>query len=172
MDNNKKIIGYNRVSSQKQDAEKYTYYLDLYANRKRLVYDEIVLEKVSATNTTLSKRKLWELINNKRIGLIVIPNVSRCVRSMPDAVDLVRILKNSRKDLTIVFADRKLELCKDVSNEDEHYFYELVITAAREIYQRSEIISLGLKKARDRGVKLGRPNKSSLDKKRKEIMAM
>lgn len=91
---------------------------------------------------------------------------------MPDAVDLIRFLKTSRKDLSIVFADRKLELNKEVSNEDEHYFYELVITAVREIYQRSEIINLVLKKTRDSGVKFGRPNKSSLDKKRKEIMAM
>lgn len=171
MVNDKKIVGYNRVSSQKQDAEKYLYFLYSYEQRTGEKLDEIILEKISSTNTALKKRKLWTLILDESISKIVIPNVSRCIRSIPDAVDLTNILKTDRPDLTIHFVDRKLDLNILISKEDEHHFYELVISAAREIYQRSEIITLGLKKAKDNGVKLGRPTTSSLDKRSKEIFA-
>lgn len=166
-----KTIGHSRVSSKKQDAEKYSYYFDLYEKRTGNKIDEIVMENKSATKISIKERVLWKLIDDKEIKTIVIPNVSRCVRSVPDAVDLVRFLKNERTDLTIVIEDRRLELNDNMSNEDENYFYDLANTSSRENSQRAEVVKLALKKTKARGVKLGRPNKYGLDEHRNKIMA-
>lgn len=150
------IAFYGRVSSQKQDVEKFDYYRDEYEKRTGEKIEKVLYEKISATKTTIQERELWELVNDPEIKKIICPAVSRIGRSVPDAVDLLRELRNLRDDLEIYIMDKNLTIKKDMSPGDEYHFYDLINNAALEIHNRSEFIKMGLKRRKDKGLPLGR----------------
>lgn len=165
-------VGYSRVSTKKQDVDKYTHYFERYEKRTGSTIDKVVLEKVSATKVELKKRMLWALLHDESVKTIVIPNASRCVRSIRDAVKIIDILQDFRKDLSIIIEDRRLILNHETSSEDENYFYELVITASRETSQRSETIKLGLSRRKEAGFPLGGNRTRKLEKHKNRIFSL
>ncbi len=86
-------------------------------------------------------------------------------------MDLLRELKNVRDDLEIYVVNKNITVKKHMAPGDEYHFYDLINSADKEIMGRIEFIKLGIERARKQGKTIGRPRKSKLDEKRKEIMA-
>lgn len=165
------IIGYSRVSSSKQDIEKYNFFFHNYEKISGEKIDNLVFEKISATKTSIKERKIWDLIQDKNIEKIIVPSISRLGRSVPDSVDLLREIKNYRSNLKIYIVNKNITIKKDMSPGDEYHFYDLINSAGKEIINRVEFIKLGIERARKQGKTIGRPKKSKLDQFKKEILA-
>lgn len=150
------ISFYGRVSSKKQDVEKFKYYIAEYEKRTKEKIEVTVFEKISATKTTIQERKLWDLVNNQKVKKIIVPAVSRVGRSVPDGVDLIRKIRELRDDLEIYVMDKNLTIKKDMNPGDEYHFYDLLNNAALEVHNRSEFVRMGLRRRKEAGLHIGR----------------
>jgi len=155
------VIGYMRVSSDKQDLEKQKHLLWQYAHSQQIVIDTFVQVEMS-TQKSQRERRIEELLALLQAGdLLLVAELSRLGRNMLETLLLVNTLLE--KDVQIVFV-RQPEL----STNGRHGQLLLAIYGHFAQTER-EYISLrtkqGLAAARAQGKVLGRP-KGSKNKQR------
>jgi DNA invertase Pin-like site-specific DNA recombinase len=167
-----KVIGYVRVSADKQDVEKQKHLLLQYAQSHQLLITEFIHAEVSSRKST-QERRIDELLTKLKKGdVLMVAELSRLGRNMLQTLNIINEL--SEKGVKIAFV-RQPEL----STTGQHAKLLLAIYSYFAETER-EYISLrtkqGLAAAKAKGETLGRPpgsrNKDRvLDPYRKQILS-
>lgn len=166
-----KIIGYIRISTDKQDLDKQRHLLLEYAQKNHLIIDEFIEVEVSSRQDVRARR-IDELQKKLQNGdMLLVAELSRLGREMLQVLNIINSL--SARGVTITFV-RQPEL----STTGSHGKLLLAIYSYFAESER-EFISIrvkqGLAAAKAKGVKLGRPKgrrnkKRVLDPYRNEIL--
>jgi DNA invertase Pin-like site-specific DNA recombinase len=156
-----KVIGYIRVSSDKQDLDKQRHLLWEYAQAHQPLIQEFVRGEISATKS-LRERRLDELLAMLTEGdTLLVAELSRLGRNMLETLNLVHAL--IEKGVALIFVSQP-----ELSTDGPHGQLLLAIYGHFAQTER-EYISLrtkqGLAAARAQGKVLGRP-KASKNKER------
>ena len=151
-----KVIGYIRVSTDKQDLEKQRHLLLDYAQRNQLVVNEFIHAEASSRKDT-KDRRIDELLTKLTKGdMLLVAELSRLGRNMLETLNIINEL--SQNGVSIVFI-RQPEL----STIGTHTKLLLAIYSYFAEVER-EYISMrtkqGLAAARAKGKLLGRPKGS------------
>ncbi len=155
------VIGYIRVSSDKQDLQKQEHLLFKYAQQHNLRIDDFINIEISSRKGT-KERRIDELLNRlKKSDILLVAELSRLGRNMFEVINIINQL--SEQGVEVIFV-RQPEL----STAGPHRKLLLAIYSYFAEAER-EFISIrtkqGLAAARASGKKLGRP-KGSRDKER------
>jgi DNA invertase Pin-like site-specific DNA recombinase len=156
-----RIIGYVRVSSDKQDLHKQEHLLLKYAQQHKMQIDELIKVEISSRKR-VEERRIDELLKQLGEGdVLLVAELSRLGRNMFEVIDIINQL--SQNGVEVVFV-RQPEL----STAGPHRKLLLAIYSYFAEAER-EFISMrtrqGLAAARAEGKTLGRP-KGSRDKER------
>ena len=166
------IIGYIRVSTEKQDLEKQRHLLLEYAHQRKLPIDEIIEVEISSRKNQ-RERRISEVIEKLSAGdLLIVAELSRLGRNMLETLNLINALTENGVQIAFV---RQPELSTNASHAQ-------LLLAIYSYFAQSEreFISLrtkqGLAVAKAQGKQLGRPkgrkNRSRpLDPHREQIKA-
>lgn len=155
------VIGYIRISSNKQDLQKQEHLLLMYAQQHDLQISEFINIEISSRKST-QERRIDELLKNLNEGdILLVAELSRLGRNMFEVIHIINQL--SENGVEVIFV-RQPEL----STSGPHRKLLLAIYSYFAEAER-EFISIrtkqGLAAAQASGKKLGRP-KGSRDKKR------
>ncbi len=94
-------IGYIRVSTDKQDAEKQRHLLLQYAQQHKLLIDEFIEVEVSSRKNT-KERRIDELLAKLTTGnTLIVAELSRLGRNMFETLDIINTL--GENGVTIIF---------------------------------------------------------------------
>lgn len=156
-----KVIGYTRVSSDKQDLQKQEHLLLKYAQQQDLRIGDFIRVEISSRRDT-KERRIDELLDWLDDGdVLLVAELSRLGRNMFEVIDIINQL--SENSVEVIFI-RQPEL----STAGPHRKLLLAIYSYFAEAER-EFISVrtkqGLAAAKASGKKLGRP-KGSRDKER------
>lgn len=156
-----KIIGYIRISTDKQDLDKQRHLLLEYARKEQVLIDEFIDVEVSSRQD-MGARRIDELQDKLQKGdTVLIAELSRLGREMLQVLNIINSL--SEKGVKITFI-RQPELSTTGSHGKLLLaIYSYFAEAEREFI--SMRVKQGLAAARAKGVQLGRP-KGSRNKKR------
>ena len=166
-----KIIGYIRISTDRQDLDKQRHLLLEHARRQHLFIDEFVEIEISSRKSNAARR-IDELVAKLDTGdLLLVAELSRLGREMLQVLNIINALSEKGVEITFI---RQPEL--STSGD-----YGKLLLAIYSYFAEAErtFISLrvkqGLAAARAKGVKLGRPKGSRnreriLDAQRDEIL--
>ncbi len=147
------IIGYVRVSTNKQDTESQEIEIYEYCNCNNLKIDKMLSIEISSTKSQ-EQRKISELKNMLHNGdTLITTELSRLGRDMFEILNL--ILELNKIGVKTIFLRQK-ELCGD----EKHSKLILAIyayLAEEEKKLISQRTKAGIEKARLNGKKLGRP---------------
>ena len=155
------VIGYIRVSSDKQDLQKQEHLLLKYAQQQKMPIDEFIKLEMSSRKKA-EDRRIDELLDMLGEGdILVVAELSRLGRNMFEVINIINQLSElgveivfvRQPELSTAGPQRKLLLA----------IYSYFAEAEREFI--SIRTKQGLAAARARGQKLGRP-KGSRDKHR------
>lgn len=156
----KRLIGYIRISTDKQDLTKQEHLLFDWAFKNQLSFSEIIKAEISSSKT-LKDRKIEEVTEKLEAGdWLVVAEISRLGRNMLQTLGIINTLTD--KGVKIVFV-RQPELSTNSPQAPLLLaVYSYFAQAEREYI--SIRTKQGLKALTDKGVKLGRP-KGSRNKK-------
>lgn len=161
MSKNRKIVGYIRISTEKQDLDKQRHLLLEYAHEKQLQIDEFVEIEMSSRKSNAARR-IDELLEKLQKGdLLLVAELSRLGREMLQVLNIINDL--SDKGVEIAFI-RQPEL----STSGEYGKLLLAIYGYFAEAERTFIsmrVKQGLAAAKAKGIQLGRP-KGSRNKRR------
>jgi len=167
-----KIIGYVRISTDKQDLDKQRHLLLEYAQKNHLMIDEFIEIEISSRQE-VGARRIDELQRKLQNGdRLLVAELSRLGREMLQVLNIINSL--SAKGVKITFV-RQPELSTTGSHGKLLLaIYSYFAAAEREFI--SMRVKQGLAAAKAKGVKLGRPkgrrNKTRvLDPYRNEILS-
>lgn len=165
------VIGYVRVSTDRQDLDKQRHLLHEYANSERIFINEFI-EVEESSRKSAADRRIDELFAKLKAGdLLLVAELSRLGRQMLQVLNLINDL--TEHGVEIVFV-RQPEL----STAGAHGKLLLAIYSYFAETERTFIsmrVKQGLAAAKAKGVKLGRPKGSRnrervLDPKREQIL--
>ncbi len=156
-----KIIGYIRVSTDKQDLQKQEHLLLKYAQQHNMQINKFIKIEISSQKNA-KDRRINELLNALNEGdVLLVAEISRLGRNMFEVINIINQLSDNGVKVDFV---RQPEL----STSGPHKKLLLAIYSYFAEAER-EFISIrtkqGLDAARESGKKLGRP-KGSRDKQR------
>jgi DNA invertase Pin-like site-specific DNA recombinase len=166
-----KIIGYIRISTDRQDLDKQRHLLLEHARRQHLFIDEFVEIEMSSRKSNAARR-IDELIAKLDTGdLLLVAELSRLGREMLQVLNIINALSEKGVEITFI---RQPEL----STSGDYGKLLLAIYSYFAEAERTFIsvrVKQGLAAARAKGVKLGRPKGSCnreriLDAHRDEIL--
>lgn len=157
----RKIIGYIRISTDKQDLDKQRHLLLEHARKERLIVDEFIEAEVSSRQNA-GERRIDELHAKLQKGdMLLVAELSRLGREMLQVLNIINDLSAKGVEITFV---RQPELSTSGSHGKLLLaIYSYFAEAEREFI--SMRVKQGLAAVRAKGVKLGRP-KGSRNKKR------
>jgi len=169
---NNRVTGYLRVSTFDQDLEKNKADILVYANNKKIGPVEWATEKVSG-KLDWQKRKIADVIMQSTRGdIIIVPELSRLGRSTLDVLTIIKVAQE--KGIDIFSVKENFELS---GNGIQSKVMTTILSLVAEL--EKDFISMrtkeGLRAAKAKGVKLGRPKgpgKSKLDQYKPEIEAL
>ena len=152
----RKVIGYIRVSTDKQDLDTQRHLLLEYARQRHLIIDEFVDIEVSSRKSK-ADRRLDELSAKLQRGdLLLVAELSRLGREMLQVLNFINDLNQKGVDITFVQQP-------ELSTSGPHGKLLLAIYSYFAEAERDFIsmrVKQGLAAARAKGVKLGRPQGS------------
>jgi DNA invertase Pin-like site-specific DNA recombinase len=152
----RKVIGYIRVSTDKQDLDTQRHLLLEYARQHHLIIDEFVDIEVSSRKSK-ADRRLDELSAKLQRGdLLLVAELSRLGREMLQVLNFINDLNQKGVDITFVQQP-------ELSTSGPHGKLLLAIYSYFAEAERDFIsmrVKQGLAAARAKGVKLGRPQGS------------
>jgi DNA invertase Pin-like site-specific DNA recombinase len=166
-----RTIGYLRVSTSEQDLEKNKSDILNLSNTKRLGTVDWVEEKVSGTKNW-KERKLGEVFNTLNSGdTIIVSELSRLGRS---TLQILEIMKEAKeRDIAVHAVKGGWSLNGTMESKIVMTIFGMMSEIERDLI--SERTKEGLRAARAKGIKLGRPKgkgRSKLDAHKPEIIAL
>ena len=169
-----KIWGYLRVSTEKQETEKFKDAILRYANEKQLGNVSFVEEKVSG-KVDWRKRSLGELVAACGVGdIIIVPELSRLGRSISMIYQIIENCQSKGIEIHSLKQNLIIRDKNDMPTKIMINTFALAAEIERDFVSMRTKEALAAKKAR--GMKLGRPvcgvGKSRLDAYAPEIKAL
>ena len=153
---------YERVSTQKQDADNQKFEIDKFCASNKIHIDKYVVETVSG-GKDFQQRKLGELLNEMQEGdLLICTEISRLARSVYQVFDILKIM--SEKGIRLRTIKDNFELNSSIQSKVLAFCFSLSAEIEKSMISSRTREALAAKKAA--GVKLGRP-KGALSKKTK-----
>lgn len=147
------IIGYIRVSSNKQTVEHQRYEMKQFSQKNGLTIDRWVEETISSQKA-LKNRKLGELLNTLNEGDILVScEISRLGRSLLDVMRILEICLN--KNCQVWTIKEHYRLGNDIQSKVMAFAFGLAAEIERNLISERTRSSLANIKAS--GKKLGRP---------------
>ncbi len=147
------IIGYIRVSSNKQTLEHQEYEIKKFAKAQNLHIDKWVEEKISSRKA-LNKRQLGQLLNDLKDGDILIASeISRLGRSLLEVMHILEHCLN--KNCQVWTLKENYRLGNDIQSKVMAFAFGLAAEIERDLISQRTKASLENVKAS--GKKLGRP---------------
>ena len=96
------VIGYIRVSTDKQDADKQRHLLLQYSQQHKLLIDEFIQVEVSSRKNT-KERRIDELLSKLAAGdTLIVAELSRLGRNMFETLDIINTLGESGVKIVFV----------------------------------------------------------------------
>lgn len=166
MKGKKQIIGYIRVSTNKQDVNNQKSRIREYAEQSNFIITEYVQEIKSSRK---KDRAIYSVKDKLKEGdTLVVYELSRIGRSMREIYTIINELRD--KNVTIHVIERDLVIESGFDVKTEAIIFALSIGAELERELISERTKNALRAKKEQGIKLGRPiGKSILDDREKEI---
>ena len=154
------VIGYIRVSSNKQTLEHQHFEIEQYVKNKGLTVDTWIEEKISSRKA-LKTRKLGALLDNLQENDILITcEISRLGRSL---LEVMKILENClSKNCQVITIKENYYLGNDLQSKVMAFAFGLAAEIERSLISQRTKSSLANLKAS--GKKLGRPFSSESKK--------
>jgi DNA invertase Pin-like site-specific DNA recombinase len=169
----RKVYGYIRVSTGKQDLGNQRLEILTYANKNDLKIDDFIEVSVSS-RVNNKKRRIDELISRMNPGdLLIVSEMSRLGRSLGNVVQIMDELMELKVDFISIKEGIKIvsQNKKDIQTTIMITLFSLFSEIERNLI--SERTIQGLLNAKNKGKQLGRPKgsygKSKLDGKIKEV---
>lgn len=165
-----KVIGYIRVSTEKQSTENQKLAIYEYSGREGLKVDDWISVSASSRRTS-TERKIDLLLNQVTSGdTIIVAELSRFARSVGQIAILVNELVN--KEIRVICVKERIQLngSPDMQTKVMLTMFSLFAEIERDLI--SERTKEGLARARAQGKVLGRPKgpgPSKLDRHETEI---
>ncbi len=147
------IIGYIRVSSNKQTLEHQEFEIKKFAKSQKIKIDRWVQEKISSRKP-LAKRQLGQLLNELKEGDILIAcEISRLGRSL---LEVMRILESClNKNCQVWTIKENYRLGNDIQSKVMAFAFGLSAEIERNLI--SQRTKSSLENVRASGKRLGRP---------------
>lgn len=165
-----KTMSYLRVSSKDQDNQKFKHDVRAYANRMDFGRVQFIEEKISGKKSWKT-RKIATTIDQMKAGdRLIVPELSRLGRSTLEVLEILKAAQD--KGIAIYSVKENYQLNGD-GLQAKMMSTMLALFSDVEHAFISERTKEGLKAAKAKGVKLGRPKgpgKSKLDPHRDEII--
>ena len=166
-----KTIAYLRVSTAKQEEEKFKYDILQFANARQFGQVEFI-EETASGQKNWRERKLGEVVDSLNQGdRLIVPEMSRLGRSVLDVLEILKVCKE--KDISVYAVKGNWSLNGSIESKMLAVMFALISEIERDFIVARTKEALAARKAQ--GIKLGRPKgpgKSKLDKFRPEIEAM
>jgi len=167
----RKVIGYLRVSTVNQDLEKNKADILKYANGKKLGNVDFVEEIISG-KVSWKKRKIKDVIDSlKKDDWLIVAELSRLGRSMLEIMEIISEAK--QKEINIFAIKNNWTLNGSIESKILLMVFSMASEIERDLISARTTEALRVRKAS--GMKLGRPKgkgKSKLDKHTEEIVAL
>lgn len=168
-----KILGYIRISTNKQDLNNQRLELLEYARKNGLHVDDFIEAEVSSRKSTQARRidELQEILHKD--DLLLVPDLSRLGRSVGQVIQIIDNLIKKGIRFISVKERIKIEGEQDIQTKTMVTMFGLFAEIERDLI--SQRTKQGLSAARERGKLLGRPKgkgKSKLDEHKIEIEAL
>ena len=147
------IIGYIRVSSNKQTLQHQRYEIEQFAIQNNIVVNKWVMETVSSRNS-LNKRRLGQLLEELTDGdILIAAEISRLGRSL---LEVMRILETClNKNCQVWTLKENYRLGNDIQSKVMAFAFGLSAEIERNLI--SQRTKASLESVRASGKKLGRP---------------
>jgi len=146
-----KVIGYARVSTDKQEAERQKRDIYEFAEKEDLAVNKIIVETISSKKTD---REIYRVIDSMSKGdILIVTELSRLARSM---IELNKITGSAIEKgivIKVVVGGHVI----DDSITSQTLVFALGLSAQIERDMISERTTSALKAKKEQGVKLGRP---------------
>jgi len=167
----RKVIGYLRVSTVNQDLEKNKADILKYANQNKLGNVDFVEEVVSG-KVSWKKRKIKDVIDTlDKDDWLIVAELSRLGRSMLEIMEIISEAK--RKEINIFAIKNNWTLNGSIESKILLMVFSMASEIERDLISARTTEALRVRKAS--GMKLGRPKgkgKSKLDDRKDEIVAL
>ena len=147
------IIGYIRVSTDKQTTENQRFEILKFADEKNLKIDRWVEETVSGRKK-YQDRKLGTLVEDiQKEDIIIVSELSRFGRSLMEVMSLLH--KLMEKEAKVFTTKEQYELGNNINSQVLAFAFSLSAQIERDMISQRTVEALQRKKAE--GKKLGRP---------------
>ena len=158
------ILGYIRISSDKQFMDNQRYALLEWSQRNKVVIDEFI-EIEASTRKNQSERKLDQVLEKLSDGdELVTTELSRLGRNMLDVLNLLNELEEKNISVTFVLQPELSTGNRNPQSKLIRAIYSYFAEAEKDFI--SERTKQGLAAARAKGKKLGRPQGSKAKEKK------
>lgn len=155
------IVAYLRVSTDKQDLSSQLMTIEAWANTHKVSIDERLVEEEAISGKEDQRprfQELWRMVKEKRVGTIVVAELSRLSRRMRT---LVNFLYDCFENDVYVISIREGWIEEAMRNEIIRPIIISVFASLYELERKmiSERTKAGLERARRMGKKIGRQRK-------------
>lgn len=161
----KRVVGYVRVSTDKQDWERQKSDINNFAQKNKMLVNEFVNEVISSRK---KDREIFSLIDNLKSGdILIVTELSRLGRSMSE-VNKISIQAREQGLKIMIASDSSFVKVIDDSPVSQLLVSMLAFTAQLERDYISERTKSALRQRKKDGVILGRPKGSNVMKGKEE----
>jgi len=153
----KRIAIYARVSTANQNFDAQVSECRAYAERCGYTVEEIYTDQISGTTGQDERPALSRLLHDaflKKYDAVVVYSIDRVGRSLKNCLEILETLKNSK--ITFISLQQQI----DTSSATGQLIFQVFSCLAS--YERTMILertALGRQRAKERGVRFGRPSK-------------
>ena len=147
------IIGYIRVSSNKQTCEHQYFEINKFSRQNHIKIEQWIQEKISSREP-LSKRRLWLLLNGLHDGdILIAAEISRLGRSVLEIMKILEFCMN--KNCQVWTIKESYRLGNDIQSKVMAFAFGLSAEIERNLI--SQRTKASLDSIRATGKRLGRP---------------
>lgn len=147
------VIGYIRVSSNKQTLEHQKYEIEQFALQNNIVVDRWVMEKISSRKA-LNKRQLGQLLDDLQPNdILIAAEISRLGRSLLEVMHILEYCLN--KNCQVWTIKENYRLGNDIQSKVMAFAFGLSAEIERNLI--SQRTKASLESVRATGKRLGRP---------------
>lgn len=147
------VIGYIRVSSNKQTLEHQRYEIEQFALQNNIVVDRWVMEKISSRKA-LNKRQLGQLLDDLQPNdILIAAEISRLGRSLLEVMHILEYCLN--KNCQVWTIKENYRLGNDIQSKVMAFAFGLSAEIERNLI--SQRTKASLESVRATGKRLGRP---------------
>ena len=147
------VIGYIRVSSNKQTLEHQKYEIEQFALQNNIIVDKWVMEKISSRKA-LNKRQLGQLLDDLQPNdILIAAEISRLGRSLLEVMHILEYCLN--KNCQVWTIKENYRLGNDIQSKVMAFAFGLSAEIERNLI--SQRTKASLESVRATGKRLGRP---------------